>query len=102
MLTFQSEPSAAALFEAIEHFKAKDDAISRSASHAFLEPEERAAVICDGRIARISLYKAFLFAHTARVLKAGTLNLEHAYKYRPLDDYLIDKGRWQREKDVLL
>ncbi|MGI9451189.1 MAG: Tn3 family transposase [Geminicoccaceae bacterium] len=102
VLTFQSEPSAAALFEAIEHFKAKEGAISRSTPHAFLEPDERAAVICDGRIARISLYKAFLFAHTARALKAGTLNLEHSYKYRPLDDYLIDKGRWQREKDVLL
>ena len=56
----------------------------------------------DGQVARISLYKAFLFAHIARALKAGTLNLEHSYKYRPLDDYLIGKERWQREKDVLL
>ena len=34
----------------------------------------------DGQVARISLYKAFLFAHIARALKAGTLNLEHSYK----------------------
>ena len=102
VLVFQGEPAAADLLTAIEHFKAKDGAIGRAAPHEFLEPDERAAVMRDGQVARISLYKAFLFAHIARALKAGTLNLEHSYKYRPLDDYLISKERWQREKDVLL
>ena len=97
-LVFQGEPVAAGLRAAVEHFKAKDGAVGRSAPHDFLEPAERAAVVRDGQVARISLYKAFLFAHIARALKAGTLNLEHSYKYRPLDDYLIGKERWQREK----
>jgi hypothetical protein len=30
------------------------------------------------------------------------LNLQHSYKYRPLDEYLIDRDRWQRDKDVLI
>jgi TnpA family transposase len=102
VLVFQGEPTAAGLLAAIEHFKAKDGAVGRSAPHDFLEPAERAAVVRDGQVARVSLYKALLFAHIARALKAGTLNLEHSYKYRPLDDYLIGKERWQREKDVLL
>lgn len=101
-LVFQGEPAAAGLLAAVLHFKAKDGAVGRSAPHDFLEPTERAAVMCDGQVVRISLYKAFLFTHIARALKAGTLNLEHSYKYRPLDDYLIGKERWQREKDVLL
>jgi hypothetical protein len=101
-LVFRGEPAAAGLLVAIEQFKARDGAISRSAPHDFLEPEERAAVVRDGQVVRISLYKAFLFAHIARALKAGTLNIEHSYKYRPLDDYLISKERWQGEKDVLL
>ena len=101
-LVFQGEPAAAGLLAAIQHFKAKDGAVGRSAPHDFLEPAERAAVMRDGQVVRISLYKAFLFTHIARALKAGTLNLEHSYKYRPLDDYLIGKERWQREKDVLL
>ena len=101
-LVFQGEPAAARLLAAIEHFKAKDGAVGRSAPHDFLEPTERAAVMRDGQVVRISLYKAFLLTHIARALKAGTLNLEHSYKYRPLDDYLIGKERWQREKDVLL
>ena len=30
------------------------------------------------------------------------MNLEHSYKYRPLDDYLIDRVRWQRDKQHLI
>jgi TnpA family transposase len=101
-MAFQGEPAAAGLLAAIEHFRAKDGAVGRAAPHDFLEPAERAAVMRDGQVARVSLYKAFLFAHIARALKAGTLNLEHSYKYRPLDDYLISKERWRREKDALL
>ena len=102
VLAFQGEPAAAGLLAAIDHFKAKDGAVGRLAPHDFLDPAERAAVVRDGQVARVSLYKAHLFAHIARALKAGTLNLEHSYKYRPLDDYVIGKERWQREKGVLL
>ena len=35
-------------------------------------------------------------------IKSGALNLEHSYKYRPLDDYLIDRDRWQRAKQQLI
>ena len=51
---------------------------------------------------RISLYKALLFIHAQSALKSGTLNLEHSYKYRPLDAYLIDRERWRRDKDLLI
>ena len=36
------------------------------------------------------------------MIKSGALNLEHSYKYRPLDDYLIDRVRWQRDKQHLI
>ncbi|MGE3818034.1 MAG: Tn3 family transposase [Isosphaeraceae bacterium] len=51
---------------------------------------------------RVSLYKAFLFLHVMGAVKSGTLNLEHSYKYRSLDDYLISRERWTKERDVLL
>ena len=41
---------------------------------------------------RVSLYKAFLFLHIMGAIKSGTLNLEHSYKYRSLDDYLISRS----------
>ena len=53
----------------------------------------------DGRFS-VSLYKALLFLQVQSGIKSGTLNLEHSYKYRPLDAYLIDRDRWQRDKSL--
>jgi hypothetical protein len=100
-LTFQSGPGVRKLVEAIGHFKEKDGAVDKSAPTGFLDPEERGAVTQNGKF-RVSLYKAFLFLHVQSAIKSGALNLEHSYKYRPLDDYLIDRARWQRDKQQLI
>jgi TnpA family transposase len=100
-LTFQGDPGAQRLVNAIEHFKEKDGMVDKSAPTAFLDPEERAAVSKDGKF-RVSLYKALLFLHVQNGIKSGALNLEHSYKYRPLDDYLIDRDRWQRDQQQLI
>jgi len=100
-LTFQGDPGAQRLVNAIEHFKEKDGMVDKSAPTAFLDPEEGAAVSKDGKF-RVSLYKALLFLHVQNGIKSGALNLEHSYKYRPLDDYLIDRDRWQRDQQQLI
>jgi len=100
-LTFQAGPSVRKLVDAIEHFKEKDSAVDKSAPAGFLDPEEGAAVQKEGKF-RVSLYKALLFLHVQSGIKSGALNLEHSYKYRPLDDYLIDRVRWQRDKQHLI
>jgi hypothetical protein len=100
-LTFQGDPGVRKLVDAIEHFKEKDGGIDRSAPTGFLDPEEQTAVNRDGKF-RVSLYKALLFLHVQNGIKSGALNLEHSYKYRPLDDYLIDRDRWQRTKQQLI
>ena len=88
-LTFQAEPAATELLVAIDHFKHKDGAIDKHAPLDFLDPAERAAVLGADQRFRVSLYKALLFRHVQSAIKSGTLNLEHSYKYRALDDYLI-------------
>jgi hypothetical protein len=100
-LTFQAGPSVRKLVDAIEHFKEKDGAVDKSAPAGFLNPEEGAALQKEGKF-RVSLYKALLFQHVRSGIKSGALNLEHSYKYRPLDDYLIDRVRWQRDKQHLI
>ena len=40
--------------------------------------------------------------HVADAIKSGQINLEHSYKYRSLDEYLIAKNRWDAEKKDLL
>ena len=100
-VAFLAEPSARELRQAIEYFKLKDGAIDKAAPVEFLSPDDRKAVSRDGRFS-VSLYKALLFLQVQSGIKSGTLNLEHSYKYRPLDAYLIDRDRWQRDKSLLI
>ena len=100
-MTFQGEPGSRELLTAIQCFKDKDGAVDKTAPLEFLKPVEREAVTDRGKF-RVSLYKALLFLHIQNAVKSGTLNLQHSYKYRPLDDYLIERGRWSRDKELLL
>lgn len=100
-LGFDSDSGAATLLEAIAYFKEKDGVISKNAPLGFLEPLEHDAVTKNNGF-RPSLYKAFFCLHVANAIKSGQLNLEHSYKYRSLDDYLISKERWKKEKVTLL
>ena len=101
-IVLRGDAASSDLLEALDHFRRRDGAVGAGAPQAFLDADERRAVVEDGGFKRVSLYKVFLFVHVARAIKAGTLNLEYSIKYRPLDDYLIDKGRWQRQRDVLI
>lgn len=100
-LGFQDNAGDSGLFEAILHFKEKNCAIGKNAPLGFLKSQEQAA-ITENDTFHPSLYKAFLFIHIASAIKSGQLNLEYSYKYRPLDEYLIPKKRWEQEKDTLL
>ncbi len=100
-LEFQNETETSPLLDAIIYFKEKNGVISKNSPLEFLEPQEREAVTLDDGF-RPSLYKVFFFTHVAGAIKSGQLNLEHSYKYRPLDEYLISKERWQQEKETLL
>jgi hypothetical protein len=95
-LPFQGEAGSEALLQAIQYFKDKDGVMDRSAPREFLKPIEQKAVLGSDRDLRVSLYKALLFIHVMGAIKSGTLNLEHSYKYRTLDNYMIDRDRWQR------
>jgi hypothetical protein len=91
-LGFYGDSGGATLIEAITYYKEKQGVVSKNLPLGFLEPVEYAAVTKNDGF-RPSLYKAFFFIHIANALKSGQLNLEHSYKYRPLDDYLISKIR---------
>jgi len=101
VLDFQSDGGSHALVKAIANFKEKDGNITKSAPTGFLDAEQLNA-INDGEKFHVSLYKVFLFINIASAVKSGRLNLKHSYKYRPLDDYLISKERWEKEKETLI
>ena len=101
-LCFQGDYDVSTLLDTIVYFKDKDGVIGKNAPLGFLDPQERTVVIRDDGAFRPSLYKVFFFIHVADALKSGQLNLEHSYKYRPLDEYLISKELWGQEKETLL
>mgnify|MGYP005638583403 CR=1 FL=1 len=100
-LDFQAEPGATSLMDAITHFRVKAGHINKYAPLKFMDEEQRFSLFADGTFHK-SLYKVFLFIHIASALKSGMLNLKHSHKYRPLDDYMISKERWTKEKDTLI
>lgn len=101
VLNFDGGSGAESILEAISYFKNREGTISKTAPLDFLNPAEQAAVTRDDSF-RSSLYKAFFFIYVANAIKSGQLNLKHSYKYRPLDDYLIGKKRWEEEKETLM
>jgi hypothetical protein len=100
-LTFCGDQNSS-LMKAIKHYKAIDGAVTQQAPLGFLEPQEQQAVRDENGDLRVSLYKALLFVKIAQAIKGGTLNLEHSYKYRSLDDYLIPKTDFLANREAYL
>jgi hypothetical protein len=87
------------LLAAIQHYQQKNSTLTQTAPMGFLEDyEQRLLMDASGKF-RVSLYKTLLFIKITEAIKAGTLNLKHSYKYRSLDDYLIDKAAWDTHRD---
>ncbi len=101
-LTFEPIGQTDQLMEAINHFKNREGIITDKAPTGFLDTDENKAVIGDNGTFRPSLYKVYLFQHVAAAIKSGHLNLRQSYKYRPMDSYIIDQERWERDKEKLL
>ena len=99
---FVGDASMTDLMAALACFRERDGSIGPGMPLAFLTAAERDAVSNGPKGFRVSLCKVFLFQHVAAAIKAGSLNLEGSYKYRPLDDYLIGRVRWERERRTLL
>jgi len=98
VLRFMPNKRAIALLEAIDHFRNDGDLSAARAPVGFLDAQQRTALVRGDGTFRVSLYKVFLFQAVTTAIKSGDLNVEHSYKYRPMDAYLIDKNRWHREK----
>jgi len=99
-VAFDTATAPPEVAEAIQHFQHKRGEIDgRALPRAFLSTSEEALVFDEEGKFRVSLYKALLFIKIADALKAGTLNLTHSHKYRPLDDYLLPAQAWFAQRD---
>jgi len=97
---FNQEASDTRLLKAIEHFRLKEGKLTQTAPADFLSDAEKEAVFPEEGQFRISLYKALLFKSMFEHIKAGSLNLEHSYRYKNYDQYLIDQ--WKSNRTTFL
>jgi hypothetical protein len=51
---------------------------------------------------RIYLYKSLLFFHINDAIKSGELPLKHSYRYLSIEQYLIDKEFWKKNRERLI
>ena len=100
-LKFQYESGTHPTADSIEYFVKNNGAIRHNAPISFLEDAEQKAVTGKGTF-RTSLYKSLLFMPVAKAVKSGQFNLKHSYKYRSLDEYMISRDRWDKEKKELV
>ena len=100
-LEYDPASDAVDILEAVNYFKATGGALGTHPPVDFLTAQELSAVRRNGALL-ISLYKCLLFNHVAEAIKAGRLNLRYSYRYRAIQDYLINQKHWQQNKAQLL
>ncbi len=101
-IEFDTDTSSKGLKEAMCFFKKKEGTVDKNAPIDFLEDNEQNVIFNEDGKFRVSLYKSLLFAKIADELKAGTLNLRYSSKYRSLEEYLISKIAWHKDKNEYL
>ena len=95
---FNAETSRKGIMEAISHFVQTEGKLGEKPPTAFLNKKEKPMIIDNQKKIRISLYKMLLFQHAVNAVKSGGLNLKHSYRYRSLDEYMISKEQWAKNK----
>jgi TnpA family transposase len=101
-LEFRSDCADRPLYNALCHYRDKDGAVSDSPPCDFLTPVDLSPLRGNDGKFRVPLYKVLLFVKITEAIRAGTLNLEHSYKYRTLEDYLIARLAWDEGKTTLI
>lgn len=100
-VTFDAKTSNASLISAIHHFKATSGRVGARPPSQFLTEEEYDTIFRDDDI-NTPLYKALLFIHMAKGIKSGSLNIRHSYRYRSIEDYLINPEEWVANRASIL
>ena len=101
VLEFDRSSSSKSILVAIDYFKSSDGKVGNNAPRDFLTKAEEALVYCDEEM-NTPLYKCLLFFHIAVSIKSGELNLVYSYRFRAIQDYLIDQSYWNNNKSKVL
>ncbi|KZY30270.1 hypothetical protein A3729_10845 [Oleiphilus sp. HI0043] len=99
-LSFDGASKAKDLLAAIAHFQESDGNVGKSPPISFLTKQDRAAV--ERNDFSTSLYKCLLYIYISKGIKSGDLNINCSYRFRSIQDYMIDKEYWEAHKYQIL
>ena len=100
-IAFIGDGRGTRLLAALACFREKGGIPDPEMPPGFLAPDERRAVSNASDGFGTSPGKVCPFQHMDGAVKAGNLNLAGSCKYRPMDECLIGRDRWEREKPEL-
>jgi len=101
-LEFHEDSSDKSLLLAIAYLRENEGKITQQVPLRFLSKEEQEALWDKDNKFRISLYKILLFTHCVDAIKSGTLNLSCSYRYKAIQDYLVDDKTWKNHRTQLI
>jgi len=101
IMEFNANTSIDNLITAINNFRSVASEVSNNPPIDFLDEDEKEAVYIDGKL-RVSLYKILLFVNMADAIKSGCLNLSYSYRYKSIQEYLIEESQWKSQRMALL
>jgi TnpA family transposase len=103
VLSFNRSLSDTRLLEAIEHFNGRCGRIRQPAKDiSWLSAAQQAALYNEAGEFDKNLYRMLLFEHVYDAIRGATLVLNHSYKYRHLEEYLLDKAYFGQHREQLL
>jgi TnpA family transposase len=101
ILKFNPANSDAEILKALSHFVSTDGNVGNNPPMSFISADLKPVLYKKNKL-RTSLYKCLLCMHIAKGVKSGQLNLMHSYRYRSIDEYLIDKATFDNNREQLL
>ncbi|MDB2550756.1 hypothetical protein N9X24_02715 [Rickettsiales bacterium] len=107
-LKFNSDYSNKDIITAIDYYQEREGNIVKHGKlpTEFLTENEKEVIYKDvdddKPKLRISLYKSLLFFHISDAIKSGEVSLKYSYRYLSIEQYLIDKEFWQKNRKRLI
>ena len=100
-LNFDCDVKSNKLLKAISQYQAKNGKVDDTFPVGFLTNSESGYVDTKDSF-RAKLYRILLYKHTAAAIKDGTLSIVNSNRYRQLEQYLISREYFQKNRDHIL
>jgi TnpA family transposase len=102
-IDFDRTSSSKKIMEAIDYYRLKNGNIDHNAPDSFIDDDKKTDALYDNNNKfRVSLYKVFLFQEISGAMKSGRLNIKYSYRYKSINEYLINKDFWKNNRQELL